>query len=165
MFAVIQTGGKQYKVQPGDVVHLDFVAGELGKTAEFSEVLYVEGGAPIMGKPLVSGAKVTAEVLKVFRGPKITIVKHKRRKNYRRTLGHRQDRTRLLITEISDGKSSEKVSADQRKQALEQFARPAKKEASAEKTVKAAAPAKKSAAAKPAVKKTAVKKTAAKKKE
>lgn len=102
MFAVIKTGGKQYKVAPGDLVTVERLAGDAGKAIDFAEVLMVGEGAEIeVGKPFVSGAKVSAEVAEQARGPKIIVFKKRRRQNSRRKNGHRQDLTVLRITEIA----------------------------------------------------------------
>ena len=102
MFAVIRTGGKQYKVAPNDVIVVERLAGDSGAAIEVSDVLIVGDGANIIvGKPVVEGAKVAAQVIDQSRNPKITVLKFKRRKKYRRTAGHQQDVTVLRITEIS----------------------------------------------------------------
>ena len=102
MFAVIRTGGKQYRVVPGDVIKVERLAGEAGSTIAFDQVLMVgEGAEATVGKPLVSGASVAAEVVAQDRGPKIIVFKKKRRQNYRRKRGHRQDLTVLRITGIT----------------------------------------------------------------
>ncbi|MFZ1988914.1 MAG: 50S ribosomal protein L21 [Alphaproteobacteria bacterium] len=102
MFAVIKTGGKQYKVAPGDLVTVEKLAGDAGKAVDFAEVLMVGEGDKIeVGKPFVSGAKVSAEVAEQARGPKIVVFKKRRRQNSRRKNGHRQDLTVLRITEIA----------------------------------------------------------------
>ena len=104
MFAVIRTGGKQYKVAQGDVIAVEKLAGEPGATIEFAEVLMVgEGASATAGTPLVAGAHVTAEVVAQKRGPKVLIFKKKRRHNYRRKNGHRQSLTVLRITGIEAG--------------------------------------------------------------
>ena len=102
MFAVIRTGGKQYKVANGDVIKVEKLAGEAGASINFDEVLMVSNdGSTTVGTPLVAGAAVTAEVIAQDRGPKIIVFKKKRRQNYRRKNGHRQDLTVLRITGIS----------------------------------------------------------------
>ena len=103
MHAVIKTGGKQYRVAEGDVIRVERLDGEVGGTLAFDQVLMVSGGGdePRIGTPLVQGASVTAEVLDQTRGPKIIVFKKKRRKNYRRKKGHRQDLTVLRIREIA----------------------------------------------------------------
>ncbi|HYD99749.1 MAG TPA: 50S ribosomal protein L21 [Alphaproteobacteria bacterium] len=101
MFAVIRTGGKQYKVTTGDVVRVEKLEVEAGSTITLDEVLMVsDAGNSTIGTPLVAGATVSAEVLEQARGPKIIIFKKKRRQNYRRKKGHRQDLTVLRITDI-----------------------------------------------------------------
>lgn len=101
MFAVIKTGGKQYRVAPNDVISIERLEGEAGATVEFTEVLMVGGsGEPKIGKPIVSGAKVTAELVAQTRGPKLIAFKKRRRKNSRRKKGHRQDLTKVRITDI-----------------------------------------------------------------
>ena len=104
MFAVIRTGGKQYKVAPNDVIAVEKLFGEPGATIELSEVLMVGDGADITaGTPLISGAMVSAELVEHRRGDKIIIFKKKRRQHYRRKNGHRQHQTVLRITGISAG--------------------------------------------------------------
>ncbi|MGH8529014.1 MAG: 50S ribosomal protein L21 [Nevskiales bacterium] len=101
MHAVIQTGGKQYRVAAGDVVRVELLEAEAGGKVTFDEVLLLSDGNTIkVGQPFVKGAKVTAEVVRNGRGDKITIIKLRRRKNYRRKAGHRQEFTELKITDI-----------------------------------------------------------------
>ena len=102
MFAVIKTGGKQYKVAEGDIIRVETLAGEAGATVELNEVLMVGGdGAPKVGAPLVDGAKVTAEVVAQDRNDTVLVFKKKRRQNYRRKNGHRQRITVLRIKGIA----------------------------------------------------------------
>jgi large subunit ribosomal protein L21 len=102
MFAVVRTGGKQYKVSPGDVIVAERLAGEAGATIELADILMVSDGAKTtVGTPTVAGAKIAAEVIDQARGEKIVVLKFKRRQRYRRTLGHRQEQTILRVTEIS----------------------------------------------------------------
>jgi large subunit ribosomal protein L21 len=104
MYAVIKTGGKQYRVAADDVLTIEKVAGDAGATVEFTEVLMLAGsGEPKIGKPGVSGAKVTAEVVEQGRGPKVIAFKKRRRKNSRRKRGHRQEQTTVRIKEIIGG--------------------------------------------------------------
>ena len=104
MFAVIRTGGKQYKVAEGDVIAVEKLAGEPGATIELGEVLMVGDGATVStGAPLVAGASVSAELVEHNRADKIIVFKKKRRHNYRRKSGHRQHQTVLRITGISAG--------------------------------------------------------------
>ncbi len=98
MFAVIKTGGKQYRVVSGDVIKVERLEAEAGATIALDQVLMIDG---TIGTPLVAGASVAAEVIAQDRGPKLIIFKKKRRQNYRRKNGHRQDLTVLRITEIS----------------------------------------------------------------
>jgi large subunit ribosomal protein L21 len=103
MYAVIQTGGKQYRVAPGDVIDVELVAGvgENGSAVKFDRVLMVSGDGGIeLGKPMLDGALVTASLVSAVRGPKIRVFKMKRRKQYRRTKGHRQNLHRIRIDEI-----------------------------------------------------------------
>lgn len=101
MFAVIKTGGKQYRVAKDDIVTVEKLAAEVGDTVEFGEVLLVGEGAEVAaGTPLVAGAVVGATVVEQSRAAKIIVFKKKRRHNYRRKKGHRQHQTVLRITEI-----------------------------------------------------------------
>ncbi len=127
MYAVIQSGGKQYRVQPGDIVQIEKLEGEIGTTVNFNEVLLVSkangDSAQIwLGKPLLSGANVNAEIVGQGRGEKVMITKMKRRKGYRKTQGHRQYQTQLLVTGVDNG-SGEKLalSAEQKKVTLNKF--------------------------------------------
>ncbi len=102
MYAVIKTGGKQYRVAKDDVLKIERLPGDAGSTVEFTEVLMVGEGASIkVGKPTVSGAKVTAELVEQSRGPKLIAFKKRRRKNSRRKKGHRQDLSTVRITGIT----------------------------------------------------------------
>jgi large subunit ribosomal protein L21 len=101
MFAVIRTGGKQYKVAQDDLITVEKLAVEPGAEIEFDEVLMIADGAEVAtGAPLVAGATVGAMVVEQSRAPKIIVFKKKRRQNYRRKKGHRQQQTVLRITEI-----------------------------------------------------------------
>ncbi len=102
MFAVIKTGGKQYKVAKDDVIEVEKIDLEAGKSVELGDVLMLsDGGKVEVGAPFLAGAKVSAEVVEQTRGDKIIIFKKKRRQNYRRKKGHRQDLTVLKITGIA----------------------------------------------------------------
>ena len=127
MFAVIKTGGKQYRVVPEDVLKIEKVAGEAGDFVEISDVLMVgEGGNTTVGAPLVDGACVSAEIVTQGRTRKIIAFKKRRRQNSRRTIGHRQQLTTVRIAEIlTDGKKPSKKKAAAKKAA------PAKDEAKA----------------------------------
>src|SRR3954451_15059862 len=104
MFAVIKTGGKQYRVAAEDVIKVEKVKGEPGDIVEFGEVLVVGGDDVKLGEPTVSGATVAGQVLDQGRGPKVIAFKKRRRKNSRRKRGHRQEFTLVRITEIlTDG--------------------------------------------------------------
>ena len=104
MFAVIKTGGKQYRVAADDVLKVEKVKGEPGEIVQFGDVLVVGGEDVKLGEPTVSGASVAAEVLEQGRGPKVIAFKKRRRKNSRRKRGHRQEFTLIRITEIlTDG--------------------------------------------------------------
>jgi large subunit ribosomal protein L21 len=102
MYAVIKTGGKQYRVAHNDLLTVERLEGEPGNTVEFAEVLMVgEGDSVKVGNPFVSGAKVTAELVDQARGPKVIAFKKRRRKNSRRKKGHRQHLSLVRITDIS----------------------------------------------------------------
>ena len=102
MFAVIKTGGKQYTVNPGDVIDVELLAGEPGDTVEFNEVLMVSNdkGKVNLGTPTVDKAVVKGKILEEKKGKKIIVFKFKRRKDYRNKNGHRQRYTRVEITDI-----------------------------------------------------------------
>lgn len=102
MFAVIQAQGHQFRVEPGVEIELDGI-GEAGQSVSFDQVLLVgkDGGEVLTGAPTVAGATVTGVVLHAHRGPKVRVFKKKRRKQYRRTAGHRSELTRVRITEIT----------------------------------------------------------------
>src|SRR6202034_2073173 len=100
MFAVIKTGGRQYRVVPDDVLEIGKIAGDVGTIVQLGEVLLVGGESPVLGVPTVAGATVAAEVLQHKRGPKIISFKKRRRKNSRRKRGYRDEITVLRITEI-----------------------------------------------------------------
>jgi len=143
MFAVIRTGGKQYKVAKDDIITVEKLLGEPGEKVQLGDVLMLgeEGKAPTVGTPLVQKAAVTAEIVQQGKGDKVIVFKKKRRHNYRRTKGHRQEQTTLKVLEVSatGAKAAAKKPA-------------AKKEAATDKT----------AAKKPAAKKAPAKKDAAK---
>jgi large subunit ribosomal protein L21 len=106
MFAVIKTGGKQYRVSPTDTITVEKLEGEAGDKISFGEVMLVggaDGAEPTLGAPLVSGATVAAEIVEQTRGPRLLIFKKRRRKNSRRTRGHRQWLTTVRITDIVTG--------------------------------------------------------------
>lgn len=106
MFAVIRTGGKQYRVAAGETLEVEKLAGEAGDQVTFPDVLMLGGDAPRVGAPLVAGASVAAEIVEQRRGSKVIVFKKRRRKNSRRKNGHRQHHTLVRITEIlADGKA------------------------------------------------------------
>jgi len=101
MYAIVQTGGKQYKVTPGDLLKVERLEANVGDKVELAPVLLVQDQDRLwVGKPVVEQAKVMAEVQQQARSRKVIVFKKKRRKNYRRTKGHRQSFTQLKITEI-----------------------------------------------------------------
>ena len=170
MFAVIKTGGRQYRVVPDDVLEIGKIAGEVGTIVQLGEVLVLGGDTPVLGMPTVAGASVAAEVLDHKRGPKVIAFKKRRRKNSRRKRGYRDEITVLRITEILTDNAKptvgprpkkEKVAAapaDDGDDAAPKAARkkaPARKPAAKTASKAAAkAPAKKAAAKKPAAKKS-----------
>jgi large subunit ribosomal protein L21 len=122
MYAVIQTGGKQYRVQAGDIVQIEKLEGDVGTAIKFEEVLFssnanAESPKITMGKPLLAGASVTGEIVGQGRGEKTTIIKMKRRKQYRRTQGHRQFQTQLIITAVDNGAGDKATLSNQDKEA------------------------------------------------
>ncbi len=110
MFAVIKTGGKQYRVAAEDVIKVERVKGDQGEIIQFGEVLLLGGDNVTLGAPTVAGASVAAEVIEQGRGPKVIAFKKRRRKNSRRKRGHRQEFTMVRITEIlTDGQAPTKT--------------------------------------------------------
>ena len=103
MFAVIKTGGKQYLVQPGDKIKIEKLDTKEGKEVIFSDVLLLEKSKKLeIGNPLVVGAKVTAKVVRHFRGEKLIIFKYKPKKRYKRKIGHRQEHTEVEILKVEN---------------------------------------------------------------
>ena len=101
MYAVIKTGGKQYKVAPGEKLKVETLVADVGSTVSFDQVLMIaDGEQHKIGAPMLAGGKVTAEVVRHGRGDKIRIIKHRRRKNYHKEMGHRQNYTEVRIKEI-----------------------------------------------------------------
>ena len=178
MFAVIKTGGKQYKVAKDNIIKVEKLDGKAGQSINLDQVLMVGDGKEItVGAPLVEGASVQAEVLEQGRGDKIIVFKRKRRKDYRRTTGHRQDLTVLKVTNIAPTPGAKQKAAPKKTAAkaspepTAKAKKPAPKETEAKEAPKTAAPKKaeakaktapknKAAADKPAAKKTAPKKKA-----
>jgi len=142
MYAVVKTGGKQYRVAKDDKILVESIKADEGATVSLDQVMMVgEGDTVTVGKPLVENAVVSAEVVSQTRGPKIIIFRRKRRKNHRRTQGHRQDLTLLKITGISlDGKPAAAKKAAKKAAAPKAAAKKAAPKAAAKK-----APAKKAA--------------------
>ena len=101
MYAIIETGGKQYRVQQGDVIYGEKLDKEADAAVEFDALLIGDEGSVKVGKPVVEGAKVTAKVVGQVKGEKIIVFKYKSKKNYRRKQGHRQPYTKLEITGIN----------------------------------------------------------------
>jgi large subunit ribosomal protein L21 len=161
MFAVIRTGGKQYRVAPNDIIKVEKIAGEPGDIVELAEVILLGGeGGPKTGSPTIAGAMVAAEVISQGRSEKVVVFKKKRRANYRRKKGHRQLLTALRITEIlTDGKKPSKAAPKpERKAAPKPEAKKAEKHPEAKKAAEAKPAAKKPAAkAKAPAKKPAAK--------
>ncbi|WP_299889917.1 50S ribosomal protein L21 [uncultured Ruegeria sp.] len=101
MFAVLKTGGKQYKVQAGDILRVEKLAADAGETVQFNDVLMLGGDAPVVGAPFIEGAGVQAEVVEQIKGDKvIKFVKRRRKHSSKRTVGHRQKLTLVKITDI-----------------------------------------------------------------
>ncbi|HEX2631619.1 MAG TPA: 50S ribosomal protein L21 [Bradyrhizobium sp.] len=169
MFAVIKTGGRQYRVVPDDVLEIGKITGDVGTIVQLGEVLLVGGDQPVLGAPTVPGATVAAEVLQHKRGPKVIAFKKRRRKNSRRKRGYRDEITVLRITEILTDNKKPTVGPRPKKE-KPVAAAPAEGEDQAPKPAKKKAPAKPPAAkkaaakprAKPAAKKAAAKKPASK---
>ena len=102
MYAIMESGGKQYKVQPGDIIYVEKLNKQTGETVAFKVLmLSLDGETPMIGAPYVESASVSAKVLGDVKGKKITVVKYKSKKNYRRKQGHRQPYTRIEITGVS----------------------------------------------------------------
>ena len=151
MFAVIRTGGKQYKVSKDDVITVEKLAGDAGAKLEFTDVLAIgDGPDTTFGTPIVADARVTAAVLEQTQGDKIIIFKKSRRKNYRRKRGHRQQLTVLRITDISPGgKAAAKAPAKEKAPAKAETKPKAKAKPKAEPKPKASAKAPAKAKARP----------------
>ena len=170
MYALVRTGGKQYRVAKDDTILVERIAADEGAEVILDDVVMLGDGDKVtIGTPRVEGAAVSATVVSQTRGPKIIIFRRKRRKNHRRTQGHRQDLTLLKINAIAeDGKSLKPKAAPVKKAAAKEEAAPkaaAKKAAAKKAAPKAEAKAapKKAAAKKAAAKKATAKKAAAKK--
>jgi large subunit ribosomal protein L21 len=157
MFAVIKTGGRQYRVVPDDVLEIGKIAGDVGTIVQLGEVLMVGGDTPVLGMPTVAGASVAAEVLDHKRGPKVIAFKKRRRKNSRRKRGYRDEITVLRITEVLTDNAKPSIGPRPKREKVVAPAVDGDEEPKAAKK----APVKK-AAAKPAATKAPAKKPAAK---
>ena len=154
MYAVVQTGGKQYRITAGSVIEVEKLAGTAGENLALNDVLALSGGGKVLlGSPLLAGASVEAQIIKQGKGDKVIIFKKKRRHNYRRKNGHRQFVTTLHITKILFN-GAEVAKAEPRALKAETVATPP----AAKKVAKPAAEKKPAAAKKPAAKKPAAKK-------
>lgn len=166
MFAVIRTGGKQYRVAAEDKLKVEKVGGEPGEIIQFGEVLVLGGDNVTLGSPTISGASVAAEVLDQGRGPKVIAFKKRRRKNSRRKRGHRQEFTLVRITEIlTDGaKPTVKARAKPEPKPAETSSEPSAAEGAETEKPKSRAKttAKRATAKKPAAKKPAAAKSQSK---
>ncbi|NEU94962.1 50S ribosomal protein L21 [Bradyrhizobium uaiense] len=155
MFAVIKTGGRQYRVVPNDVLEIGKIAGDVGTIVQLGEVLVLGGDTPVLGTPTVAGATVAAEVLQHKRGAKVIAFKKRRRKNSRRKRGYRDELTVLRITEILADNAKPTIGPRPKK---EKVAAPAEDgEDAAPKAAKKKAPAKAPTAKKAPAKKAAAK--------
>jgi large subunit ribosomal protein L21 len=168
MYALVKTGGKQYRVSKDDTILVERISADEGAEVILDNVVMLGDGDKVtIGTPRVEGAAVSATVMRQTRGPKIIIFRRKRRKNHRRTQGHRQDLTLLKINAIAeDGKSLTPKAAPKKATAKTEEAKAAPKKAPAKKAVakaEAKAAPKKAAAKKAPAKKAAAKKAAAKK--
>jgi len=159
MFAVIKTGGKQYRVASNDILRVEKLPGAPGETLALESVLMLENEAGLqVGAPLVAGASVAAEVLEQTRGPKLIVFKRKRRKHHRRRNGHRQELTVLRVTEIlTDGRKPTPTQAKTAKAGAKTSTQKPQKKKAAPKKAAAKAPAKKAAQKAPAKKAPAAK--------
>jgi large subunit ribosomal protein L21 len=174
MYAIVRTGGKQYRVQPGDLVRVEKLERDLGTEFDLTEVLMVGGDKTYVGQPLVNNAKVTVVVTQQAKDAKIVVFKKRRRQGYRKTQGHRQLFTELFVKSITspEGQTSaadKKFTVVDPAKKAERLAKQAEKKAAAPKVKKAdkkvakKAPAKKAAPKKAAAKKGGAKKSGASK--
>ena len=142
MFAVIKTGGKQYRVTPDDVIRIERISGESGDIISFNDVLMLGNeGRTAVGNPFVDGAEVVGTLLEQARGAKIIVFKKKRRKTYRRRNGHRQDLSVVRITDINDPADKKKTKAKKTKAKTKSDKSPPKPIKGKTKTVKSASKA------------------------
>jgi len=126
MYAVIETGGKQVRVTAGDIIQVEKLVGDVGSKVTFDKVLFLSNPSATssdveLGQPYISNAKVEAEIVAQGRGEKILIKKMKRRKQYRRTQGHRQEQTQILIMSLAAGSKTAELSAADKKMKLAKF--------------------------------------------
>jgi len=145
MFAVLKTGGKQYKVQSGDTLRVEKLAANAGDTVQFNEVLMIGGDAPVVGSPVVADAGVQAEVIEQIKGPKtINFVKRRRKHSSKRTKGHRQQLTLIRVTDIlASGASASGIMAAENGAGFvlgSEDAKPAKKAKSSKSSVESPKP-------------------------
>ena len=127
MYAVIKTGGKQYKVSKDDIISVEKLSEDTGKKIKLNEVLIIsDKGKPIVGDPLIKGASVEAEIMDHSRAAKITVFKKKRRHNYRRKKGHKQNITNLKILSINASQGKTKASDTEEKKTTTKKAAPKK---------------------------------------
>ncbi|WP_299627572.1 50S ribosomal protein L21 [uncultured Tateyamaria sp.] len=169
MFAVMKTGGKQYKVQSGDMLRVEKLAANAGDTVQFNEILMIGGDAPVVGSPVVADAGVQAEVVEQLKGPKtINFVKRRRKHSSKRTKGHRQQLTLVRVTDIlASGASASGIMAAENgagfafAAAATEAAKPKAKKAKAPKAEAAAETPAAEEAPKPKAKKAAPKKAEA----
>jgi large subunit ribosomal protein L21 len=162
MFAVIKTGGRQYRVVPDDVLEIGKIAGDVGTIVQLGEVLVLGGDTPLLGTPTVAGASVAAEVLQHKRGAKVIAFKKRRRKNSRRKRGYRDELTVLRITEILADNAKPTIGPRPKKEKVVLAPSDDADDEAPKKKASAKKPAAKAAAAKPRAKADA-KKPAAKK--
>jgi large subunit ribosomal protein L21 len=161
MFAIVRTGGKQYRVAPGDKIVVEKLAGEAGDSIDLTDILLAGDGSDLKS---VDGLKVAAEIVAQAKGEKVTVFKKRRRHNYRRKKGHRQQHTILKIVSIGDQKAEKKAAKPKAEAAPSETAAPAKAEATPKAEAKPAkAETKAKAAATPSTNDAAPAKAAAKK--
>jgi large subunit ribosomal protein L21 len=161
MFAIVRTGGKQYRVAPGDKIVVEKLAGEAGDSIDLTDILLAGDGSDLKS---VDGLKVAAEIVAQAKGEKVTVFKKRRRHNYRRKKGHRQQHTILKIVSIGDQKAEKKAAKPKAEAVQAETAAPAKAEAAPKAEAKPAkAETKAKAAATPSTNDAAPAKAAAKK--
>ncbi len=103
-YVIVESGSKQYAVKQGDIIDIELVSGERGESVVLDQVLFLKQGETVLvGSPVLTGVKVQGEIVGQVRGPKVISYKYKKRHNYRRKVGHRQDYTRIKITGVQHG--------------------------------------------------------------